>query len=664
MSIRTFLLLSLMCAVSARANNWPEVSGDLPPNGLGANDAAVVVGIGDYFALPDITGADRNATDWNRWLQKTRGVPGANVRMIVNAEATKETIESAVTEATRQVKPGGTLWFVYIGHGAPAPDHNDGLILGSDTQVSENSLVARGLAQKTILSIIDTGPQKDAVVVFDACFSGSTGDGTPLVPGSQATVPVKRIAVSAGRTAILSASDVVAGPLPRHDRPAFSYLLLGSMRGWADGNRDQTVVVNEAFDYTKDVLITMVRGRQQVPSLRGNTTITLSTGVSETGPDLVAIQNVLGPVSGMFKPTGMNAPTIDTSMFSGAGFSGNISIAVERARDDALDAAESATATATTKRDAWCKLATLDGVNPYKDEAAKLCTGWGKYVEDENRLEQSLTSDFDVLVDYLDLRRRTVDEKKSAVASFLDVYGKYDQRQEILAAKIARDNLNNNAPAGISKDNDHDGILVDSCPDQPEDKDGDHDDDGCPDASAADVASNAGFRLHALNFSYFRVDVGASLGFGLWDQQNVPAKFEQVSLRPLVGANLRLTWAFLEAGLQGDWDLSRDFEDGGTHLTGLVGARLFGIGPWTPSAGLDYRNLFNLSARQGGPGVYLANTFNLLDSVSARLTYRYGLDPPGKIIPVHTVFLELAISLADPQGSAFFDLLDEMGFCG
>jgi hypothetical protein len=50
--------------------------------------------------------------------------------------------------------------------------------------------------------------------------------------------------------------------------------------------------------------------------------------------------------------------------------------------------------------------------------------------------------------------------------------------------------------------------------------------------------------------------------------------------------------------------------------------------------------------------------------VSARLTYRYGLDPPGKIIPVHTVFLEFAISLADPKGSAFFDLLEEMDLCG
>lgn len=661
--IAFFAVLLAACSLStaAHAAVWPDVSSDVPANGLGANDAAILIGIGNYFALPDIDNADRNATDWNTYLQKTRGVPGRNVRMMLNEEATKENIIAAVTEATQQVKPGGTLWFVYIGHGAPAPSHEDGLILGSDTQVSENSLVARGVAQKDILAIIDAGPQKDAVVIFDACFSGSTGDGKPLVPGSQATIPVKRIEPSVGRTAILSASDVVAGPLPRHDRPAFSYLLLGSMRGWADANKDKTVMLNEAFGYTKEVLLTMVNGRTQVPSLRGNTQSTLATNAAETGPDLVAIQNVLGPAPDMFKSKGMTAPTIDTSMFSGAGFSGNISIAVERARDDALDAAESTVASATVKRDSWCKLSNLDGVNPYKEEATKLCASWGTYVDDEAKLSQTLSSDYSVLVDYLGLRRRTTEDKQRAVASFIDVYGKYAERQELQAAKIARDNLANGAPAGISHDTDNDGLLIDSCPEQAEDKDGDQDDDGCPELDLSQQVEKTGFQLHAVNFGYFRLDLGVGLGFGLWDQPNVPEKFDQVSFRPLLGLSTRMTFAFLEAGLQGDWDLSRDLDDGGAFLSGQLGARIFGLGPWTPSVGVDYRNILNLTEnREGGAGLYFANTLNFFEGMSGRLTYRYGLDPPGRIVPVHTLLLEIAIVLADPKGSAFFEVMGEM----
>ena len=664
MRFAVFAVLLAACSLSraAHAVEWPEVSSDLPPNGLGENDAAVIIGISDYYQLPDINNADQNAADWNRYLQKTRGLAGPNVRMMVNAEATKENILAAVTDATHQVKPGGTLWFVYVGHGAPAPSHDDGLILGSDTQISENSLVARGVAQKDILAIIDSGPQKDAVVIFDACFSGSTGDGVPLVPGSQATVPVKRVEVSAGRSAILSASDVVAGPLPRHDRPAFSYLMLGAMRGWADGNNDKTVMLNEAFDYTSLVLRTMVRGRTQVPSLRGNKQVTMSLNAAEEGPDLVAIQNLLGPQAGMFKPDGMKAPIMDTSMFSnGSSLAGNISIDVERARDDALDAAESTVASATTKRDAWCKLSSIADRNPYKDEASKLCSGWNQFVDDENKLQQNVNADYDVLVDYLGLRRRTPEEKKMAVDSFVDVYGKYADRQEVQAAKIARSNLERGDPPGISKDTDHDGILIDSCPDEAEDKDADHDDDGCPELALNEQIDKSGFHLHALNFSYFRLDLGMGLGFGLWDQSGVPGKPDQISLRPLVGVTTRFTYAFLEAGLQLDWDLSRDLEDGGGHMSGQIGARIFGIGPWTPSVGIDYRNLFNIAeGRAGGAGAYFANTINLFEGAAARLTYRYGLDPPGGVVPVHTLLFEVDITLADPKGSAFLEVMSEI----
>ncbi|HEY1100430.1 MAG TPA: hypothetical protein VGF99_15935, partial [Myxococcota bacterium] len=443
-------------ATVARAADWPEVSGELPSNGLGANDAAVIVGIGDYFALPDIQNANTNAIDWNRYLQKVRGVPGANVRLIVDSEATKETITKAVQEAVKQVRPEGTLWFIYVGHGSPAPSHEDGLILGSDTQVSEDSLVARGVAQKDLLAIIDAGPQKEAVVLFDACFSGTTGDGKPLVPGSQATVPVKRVEVSVGRSAILSASDVVAGPLRRHNRPAFSYIMLGAMRGWADLNHDGTVNLVEAFDYSKDVMIRKVQGRQQVPSLRGNRTVTLATGVTEAGPDLVEVA-INDDRNGPFGGGSVSAPTLDVSKFAGGAF-GDISIAVERARDDALDAAESAVAPATKKRDAWCLFAGLEANNPYRDEAAKQCSSWSAYVDADAKLVENLATDYGVLVDYLDLRRRTPEEKRRAIGQFVDIYGRYDDRQEVRAAKYAASNMDEGRPAGIARDTDGDGI--------------------------------------------------------------------------------------------------------------------------------------------------------------------------------------------------------------
>jgi hypothetical protein len=47
---------------------------------------------------------------------------------------------------------------------------------------------------------------------------------------------------------VLSAGkgDQFAGPLPGLGRPAFSWLVLGALRGWGDADRDGTVTAREA----------------------------------------------------------------------------------------------------------------------------------------------------------------------------------------------------------------------------------------------------------------------------------------------------------------------------------------------------------------------------------------------------------------------------------
>jgi hypothetical protein len=686
------ILLSAVLSTSALANNWPTVSTDVPPAGAGENDAAVIVGISDYFGLPDINGAVENATDWNRYLVNGRGVPGSRVRLLRNSEATKETIEENLKEAVREVRPGGTLWFVYIGHGAPNELQNDGLVLGADTQSTLVSLRGRGLPQKRILEIVESGAQQHAVVVFDACFSGTTGDGkTNLLPNTMATVPLRRVEAAVGRTAVFSASDDVAGPLPGHDRPAFSYLMLGAARGWADGNKDRNVTLVEAYDYVKDVLVTMVRDRNQVPTLKGNKEFLLATGVAEVGPSLVDMQEKLLILPGgasSLEFHGLAAPIIDERLVKGAAFGSGTDIKVERAREDALDAAESKVASASSKRDAWCTLADMKENNPYLDDATQLCANWRKHIEDQAKLEQRLSVDYDTLVDYLDLRRRTPEQKMAAVSSFLDLYKDYPTREELKAAAVARDNLKKGQSAGISKDLDHDGILIDACPGEAEDFDGDGDADGCPETSVAEATGKAiggavdgtgraigevvdstgkafeeaGFHLHLLNFGYYRFDLGAHLGFGLWDEPNlIPTKPDVIAFRPLAAVTTRFTWGPIETGLTLDWDLARDIDDDGGYVSGHAGLRVFGVGPWTPSFGVDSRNLgATIGWGRGAPnlGLYLGNTFQLFEGFSARLTYRYGLEQAGGVVPVHAVFFEVSLLALSPEGSALLELFE------
>jgi len=251
-------------------------------------DAAVVVGISRYYALPAIPGAADNASDWFRWLTTSRGLSADRVHLLRDDNATREEIEAATRAAATTVGPRGTLWFVFVGHGAPDLETGDGLLLGVDTQPKEISVRARGLARNDVITLLARGRQAHTLMVLDACFSGSTPDGkAELVPAMMATVPVRPARPSRDIT-VLASSATAAGPLPGRARPAFSAILLGALRGWADTNRDSKVDVDEAFAFTDKTLTTLVRDRDQRPSRIGPSFVA-STHATEQAPDFAAV---------------------------------------------------------------------------------------------------------------------------------------------------------------------------------------------------------------------------------------------------------------------------------------------------------------------------------------------------------------------------------------
>jgi len=286
----------ISAALAVSSATWPSVSGAAPASGIGKADAAVVVGVSRSFVLPEVPGAADNATDWFRWLTTGRGIPLANARLLRDGDVTREAVLKEIEAMAGKRKPGGTLWVIFIGHGAPAPSGGGGLLLGADVQPTIESIESRGIPQADVLKLADAG-RGPVVAVFDACFTGvaSDGSGQALVRGAQVTLPAKRVTTSSKMT-VLQASAQVAGPLPQHNRPAFSYLLLGALRGWADDDGDGTVTAQDALDYTSNALVVAVRDRNQTPQLVGAGDVVLAKGARETGPDLVEIVAPAPPV--------------------------------------------------------------------------------------------------------------------------------------------------------------------------------------------------------------------------------------------------------------------------------------------------------------------------------------------------------------------------------
>src|SRR6478609_4224449 len=213
--------LVLLHSLTAAAVEWPDLSSPPPATGGGAKDAAVIVGIEKYIDVPPVPGATQNATDWFVYLAKTRGVSASKMTLLRDREGSLEKMKKFAAQAAEAVEPGGTLWFIFIGHGAPAKDAKDGVLVGSDAQQDVDSLYARSLPQKDLLAILSKGRQAHTVVLLDACFSGRMATGSPLISGLQPLLPVVSAANRSDKMVIATAgaSDQFAGPLPGVARP-------------------------------------------------------------------------------------------------------------------------------------------------------------------------------------------------------------------------------------------------------------------------------------------------------------------------------------------------------------------------------------------------------------------------------------------------------------
>lgn len=290
-------LTALLSTALAAAPLWPSLSTPARVGG-GGRDAALIVAIEDYAQVTDLPGAQQNALDWYAWLTDGRGTPSSRVTLLVDQAATREDILDAAKAAREAVQPGGTLWFVFIGRGGPGRSGQDGVLVGWDTPRDAGHLYGRGVYQTEVLGKLTGGAQARTVAVIDASFSGSVRDGVTLMDGLVPLAPTT--ATDTEDAIVLSAarSDQLAGMLPGgggSGRPAFSYLALGALHGWADADRDGIVSPLEATRYTADALAALPMAHDQEPLLSSPTLgAPLSRG-RQAGPDIASIRATLAP---------------------------------------------------------------------------------------------------------------------------------------------------------------------------------------------------------------------------------------------------------------------------------------------------------------------------------------------------------------------------------
>jgi len=219
--------------------------------------AAVVVGIGEYNS-PDAGALPFAAGDADivaKYLVAMMGIPKDNVWVIKDRSATKSYILATI-QSQMAGKGFDPVVFYFAGHGIPDPDDpnsRESCIVPYDGDFHKG-YGGTLIRLNEMTRLVESCTQGQALLLLDACFSGSTEGGrTPALLASERGIAVEpriqatKAAVFAGTSGIQPSLDFV-----EQKHGYFTYYLLAGMQGAADLSRNGRITLAEAFAWTRE----------------------------------------------------------------------------------------------------------------------------------------------------------------------------------------------------------------------------------------------------------------------------------------------------------------------------------------------------------------------------------------------------------------------------
>lgn len=246
---------------------------------------ALLIGINSYPNVTALEGPVNDAQALKKTLVSTYGFPQANIKVLLNSDATKKRILEAMSELLNSTKPGDFIFIYFSGHGTSALDTKAGLAMGETTGalIPYDFKLDKDSAERTLEALIigsrDLKPvfseldrDRKLLIAFDACFSGNTvrnigkSKGVPkFVPldlprftpafkaKEKAPYPYKNIIYLSASDEHEQARDLRKGEsaFDGEAHGAMTDALLRGLNGEADTNHDNIITYNELYQFTK-----------------------------------------------------------------------------------------------------------------------------------------------------------------------------------------------------------------------------------------------------------------------------------------------------------------------------------------------------------------------------------------------------------------------------
>lgn len=208
----------------------PDVDTQLMGLSKNRTDVAILIGNENYFQLPQAIFAQNDAESFFNYFSKTQRFHKRKAVLLRNSK--KEDIEKQVKKMAKKVSSKGTIWLYFAGHGlADKSGHRYILPVDADPKAPMDQAIA-----VTELFEILGKKAKRVVIILDTSFGNIGRDGLPVFDDYE---PFEPYAVSfSDPTRILWTADENQGPTTAYiqaQHSIFSYLALGGLQGWADG---------------------------------------------------------------------------------------------------------------------------------------------------------------------------------------------------------------------------------------------------------------------------------------------------------------------------------------------------------------------------------------------------------------------------------------------
>jgi hypothetical protein len=197
--------------------------------------------------------------------------PKGNVRLLLNAEATKQNIWRALSALRRSAGENDTVWVYYAGHAAT--EESNLYWVTHDADVDD--LYGTGLSNGQISKVLEDIRASRLLVLLDCCHAAATAMQKNPTRAVLTAEEVFRCYKGRGRIT-LSSSDGKEKSVELGDvgHGAFTYFLEKGLRGEADKDNDGVVTADELWQYLRGQVTSASQrvGKPQTPVLLGEMT--------------------------------------------------------------------------------------------------------------------------------------------------------------------------------------------------------------------------------------------------------------------------------------------------------------------------------------------------------------------------------------------------------